>query len=98
MILYEKHPPPKDDIIIYFTELGKWKKENKRFCPKCNEVYDTMIDAKTACLKDSSCRIIYDLFCDDLGYVCTCPIWSVHEQTQSKALDCIYVKVTGPNV
>ena len=96
--LYQKSTyTQKDDIIICFTGLGKWKKENKKFCHKCNEVYDTMKEAKTACLKDSSCRVIYELFCDDLGYFCTCPMWSVREQTHPKAVDCIYVKVTGTN-
>ena len=56
-----------------------------------------MKEAKTACLKDSRCRVIYDLFCDGLGYFCTCPVWSVREQTHPKALDCIHVKVTEPN-
>ena len=47
-----------------------------------------------ACEKDQDCNVIYDLFCDDVGYFCICPLVSVVEQTHPRGTDCIYVKKT----
>jgi hypothetical protein len=69
-----------------------WKKEQKKFCPFCNSTYDTMSEAKSACEEDQDCNVIYDLFCDDIGYFCICPFVFVVEQTHPKGVDCIYVK------
>ena len=72
--------------------LDGWKKEDKKFCPYCTSTYNTMGEAKLACQKDPDCKVIYDLFCDGLGYFCICPIESVIVQTHPRGIDCIYVK------
>ena len=84
---------PNNNILFCFLDFGKWDIQDKKFCPKCDVVYETLAEAKLACAKDNTCRVIYDLFCDNKGYFCTCPMWSVRVQTHPKGVDCIHVKV-----
>ena len=72
--------------------MDGWTEETKKFCPFCNSTYDTIVEAKTACEQDQECKVIYDLFCDNVGYFCTCPFNSIVEQTHSKGIDCVYIK------
>ena len=51
-----------------------------------------MTEAKSACENDQNSNVIYDLFCDDVGYFCICPLTSVVTQTHPRGIDCIYVK------
>ena len=82
-----------NSILFCFLDFGKWDIQDKKFCPKCDVVYETLAEAKLACAKDNTCSVIYDLFCDNKGYFCTCPMWSVRVQTHPKGVDCIHVKV-----
>ena len=73
--------------------LDGWKKEDKKFCRYCTSTYDTMEEAKLALQKDQGMpKVIYDLFCDGVGYFCICPLESVIVQTHPRGIDCIYVK------
>ena len=49
-----------------------------------------MEDAKDNCRSDPNCGIIYDLFCDGVGYFCICPIEDVIKQAHPNGIDCIY--------
>ena len=69
-----------------------WKKEYKKFCPFCNKTYETAQEAKMGCKFDPNCNVIYDLFCDAIGYFCQCPLNSIVSQTHPHAIDCIYIK------
>ena len=51
-----------------------------------------MEEAKIACEQDQACKVIYDLFCDKLGYFCICPFDSLVKQTHPRGIDCVYVK------
>ena len=62
------------------------------FCPFCNKTYHTMKEAEQSCKTDSTCEIIYDLFCDGVGYFCTCPIEALIKQKHPNGIDCIYRK------
>ena len=72
--------------------IGLWTKEERKFCPFCNSTYDTLEDAKFACEQDENCRVVYDLFCDDIGYFCICPIDSIVTQFHPRGNDCVYWK------
>ena len=78
--------------MIFYLFLDGWKKEDKKFCPSCTGTYDTLGEAKLACEKEQDCNVIYDLFCDNVGYFCICPFDSVVEQTHPRGIDCIHVK------
>ena len=70
-----------------------WSKEEKKFCPHCKSAHATFDEATTACEQDVSCDVVYDLFCDDLAYFCTCSRITLKVQTHPKGLDCIYRKI-----
>ena len=67
---------------------GVWKKHHKYFCRFCNSTYDTMMEA-TLGLENMN-DVIYDMFCDGVGYFCICPFDSIIKQTHPKGIDCIY--------
>ena len=78
--------------IFNLPYLDGWKEEKKKFCPFCNSTYDTMAEAKSACEDDQNGNVVYDLFCDNVGYFCICPLTAVLTQTHPRGIDCIYVK------
>ena len=74
----------------------QWNVEQKRFCPFCNNTYSTIEEAKAECSRDQDCNVIYDLFCDDVGYFCDCPIDSLITQTHARGIDCVHLKQNTP--
>ena len=64
---------------------------DKYFCPICNSTYDTMKEAMIA-LKNYNDMVIYDMFCDEVGYFCVCNYDDIVEQTHPRGIDCLYAK------
>ena len=79
-------------FLLYQCPIADWKKEERKFCPFCTSIYDTLANAKAECKQDPNCNVIYDLFCDGSGYFCSCPMNRVITQTHPDAIDCIYTK------
>ena len=79
--------------------MGIWEKKDKYFCRNCtnNKGYDTMMEAILD-LKNVGNEIngkkmvIYDMFCDGVGYFCTCPREEMIKQTHPRGIDCVYVE------
>ena len=68
-----------------------WKKVDKYFCPFCNATYDTKNEAIVA-LENKNDKVIYDMFCDEVGYFCVCNYDDIVEQTHPRGIDCLYAK------
>ena len=41
---------------------------------------------------DGKKQVIYDMFCDGVGYFCTCPEDEMLIQTHPRGIDCAYVE------
>ena len=41
---------------------------------------------------DGKKQVIYDMFCDGVGYFCTCPEEEMVKQTHPRGIDCAYVE------
>ena len=37
--------------------------------------------------------VIYDMFCDGVGYFCICPRMKIIKQTHPRGIDCLYEKI-----
>ena len=79
--------------INFVHNILVWSKEEKKFCTHCKSVHDTFNEATAACQQDVSCDVVYDLFCDDVAYFCTCSQITLEVQTHPKGIDCIYRKL-----
>ena len=79
--------------FIQTVLLQEFQKEDGHFCPFCNTTYNTLQDAIVGCKPDPDCNIIYDVFCDGVGYFCTCPIESLIKQSHPNGIDCIYKRI-----
>ena len=44
-------------------------------------------------LKDVNDHVIYDMFCDGVGYFCICPRVQIIQQTHPRGIDCVYEKI-----
>ena len=75
----------------YVTAEGSWKKMDKHFCQFCNMTFETMSEAIVA-LDGVNNMVIYDMFCDGVGYFCVCPHNDIIEQTHKNGIDCLYSK------
>ena len=64
---------------------------DKHFCPYCNYTYDTMREAMVG-LKNKNDMVIYDMFCDGVGYFCACNYDDIVKQTHPRGIDCLYAK------
>ena len=64
---------------------------DKYFCPFCNSTYDTKIEAIVG-LKNDNDKVIYDMFCDEIGYFCVCDYNDIIKQTHPRGIDCLYTK------
>ena len=43
-------------------------------------------------LDDVNDMVIYDMFCDGVGYFCVCPYNNIIEQTHTRGIDCLFSK------
>ena len=76
---------------LFFEARGVWTKLDKHFCRFCNSTYDTMMEAIVG-LENVNDQVIYDMFCDGVGYFCICPLDSIIKQTHPRGIDCLYTK------
>ena len=51
---------------------------------------EAIIDLKE---KDIKNQVIYDKFCDGVGYFCICPRINIIKQTHPRGIDCLYEKI-----
>ena len=51
-----------------------------------------MLEAIIA-MNDASNKVIYDMFCDGVGYFCICPRMQIKKQSHPKGIDCVYEKI-----
>ena len=68
---------------------------DKYFCEFCNMTFDTIVEAIVA-LDGVNDMVIYDMFCDEVGYFCVCPYNDIIEQTHKRGIDCLYSKSGKP--
>ena len=54
---------------------------------------ETILDLKNVKNEiDGKKMVIYDMFCDGVGYFCTCPEEEMIKQTHPMGIDCVYVE------
>ena len=79
-------------ILFNYLAENAWKKRDKYFCRTCTNPYDTMLEAIFH-MKDVNDKVIYDMFCDGVGYFCICPRAQIIKQTHPRGIDCLYEKI-----
>ena len=54
---------------------------------------EAILDLKNVGIEiDGKKMVIYDMFCDGVGYFCTCPEEEMVKQTHPRGIDCVYVE------